>query len=46
MAEDIKTTSDYEIKETLYIKPILPRIILDSIRMQVDRNALKKKVYN
>jgi hypothetical protein len=41
MAEDIIRASDDEI-ETLYIKPILPRIIMDSIRMQIDRNALKR----
>jgi len=43
MAVDINTTSDDQIKATLYIKPIIPRIFLDSIRMQIDRNSLKKK---
>jgi len=46
IVEDIKTTLDDDLKETIYIKPILPRIIMDSVRMQLDRNALKKKVYS
>ena len=38
---DIKS-NDTGNKNNIFIKPIPPRIIMDTIRMQLDRNALKK----
>ena len=42
IAADIKNDGQGR-KEDVFIKPILPRIIMDTVRTQLDRNALKRK---
>ncbi len=35
-------SDDLDQKDNVFIKPILPRIIMDTVRQHLDRNALKK----
>jgi len=43
-ADDIMEirNNDLPYKQNIFIKSILPRIIMDTIRQQLDKNALKR----